>query len=110
MELIDFLALAFSAFGIACTVTTLSGPANVFGRLRRLAGAEAHADGVPGIDDEWEAPVMIEDGSIAELFSCPYCFSFYGALISLACWWLFQPLLILLAVYGAALLIVDVTQ
>ena len=91
--MIEFAIIALAAWYVAYTVTKLSGPLNVFGRLRGWARRKVRAgEGAPM-------------GSFAEAIEFHYCMAFWAGALLYAIWALTpaQPAVYVLALAGGAL-------
>lgn len=93
MTIVDFIIISLAAWYVAYSTTKLSGPFDIFGRVRDWAQR--------GI----KAGDRIPNGSFAELTACIYCAAFWAAALLYAVWVLtpFQPAVYILALAGGAL-------
>lgn len=91
--MIEFIIIALAAWYVAYVVTQLSGPFNVFGRVREWSRRKIReGEGTP-------------KGSFAEAIECIYCMAFWAGALLYAIWALtpLQPAIYPLAIAGGAL-------
>lgn len=108
LSLPELLIGALSTYAISYYVTQTDGPFAVFLRLRRWAGAEVEAGGVPALGEvEKEQP---PPGGLAALFSCPYCLSPYAAVVSLLLLLYVTPVAVLLGLAGGSVFLLNLGE
>lgn len=88
--MIEFLVISMGAWYMAYVVTHLSGPFNVFGRVRDWSRRN--------VKD------ITPKGSFAEAIECIYCIAFWAGALLYAVWLTpAQPAVYVLAIAGGAL-------
>ena len=111
---LDLAILALSTFAIAYYVSSTDGPWAVFYHLRLRVGAEWDPDDVATLGDEAIDTDPLSEppspGSLAQLFSCPYCLSPYAAALSIDLWFYLYPLALILALTGASAFLLRLTD
>lgn len=83
MELADLLIFGLATWRVTSLFVSEAGPANIFRRVRELAGIT---------HDENGRVVMIPDRFFAQLFSCVWCCSVWVGLFWFLAWLLFPKL------------------